>query len=315
MPHDFTPRRIGEILDDAIGLIRSNLGTLGPVMAAIMLPVAAAYSVVASFYMRTFLELIGQTLGNPATGLAAGPGPETVVIALLMNVLGLLYFAARAMLDATVYANSAHLLERRRVPLKEALSTGLRAVGPLVAVQMISGLAAGAVVFILAIVAVLFAVAFFALSETAGATALISIYVLALLGYAAIATLLVLASPVVVIEGSIGRALGRSLRLVRRHFWRVLLVLIATGLLVTQFESALAAPTLIRELIMGARSPLAVFSEIHWAWKVFDGVIQGVAISVVLPFSAAVMLLTYLDLRARDEGMDLVIRARKLLPE
>jgi hypothetical protein len=40
-----------------------------------------------------------------------------------------------------------------------------------------------------------------------------------------------------------------------------------------------------------------------------------VAISVVLPFSSAVMLLTYLDLRARDEGMDLVIRARKLLPE
>jgi hypothetical protein len=313
--HDFTPRRVGEILDDAIGLIRSNFATLGPVMGAVMLPVAAAYSVVASFYMRTFLELFGQTLSNSTAGVAAGPGPEVVVIAMLMNVLGLLYFAARAMLDATIYANSSQLLERRHVGLKDALSTGLRSVGPLVAVQIIAGLAAGAIMVVFVIVGVILSIAFFAINEAAGASAIIGLYILALLGYAAVATLLVLASPVVVIEGSIGRALGRSLRLVRRHFWRVLLVLIATGLLVTQFESALAAPTLIRELIMGARSPLSVFSEIHWGWKVFDGLIQGVAISVVLPFSAAVMLLTYLDLRARDEGMDLVIRARKLLPE
>ena len=58
---------------------------------------------------------------------------------------------------------------------------------------------------------------------------------------------------------------------------------------------------------------LAVFGEIAWGWKVFDGLVQGLAISVVLPFSASVSLLTYLDLRARDEGMDLVIRARELL--
>lgn len=315
MTHDFTPRRVGEILDDAIGLVRSNFRWLGPVMGVVMLPAAAAYSVVASFYMRSFLEFFGSTISDPLSASATGPGPAVVVTGLLMNALGLVYFAARALMDSTMFANSAQLLERRRVALKEALTGGLKSVGPLVAVQLLAGFISGAVLVAVVIVAVILSIALIAVDEGFGLAGLLGAYVLGLVLLAAVATFFSLAAPVVVIEGSIGRALGRSFRLVRAHFWRVLLIIIATGLLVAQFESAVAAPTLIREIVMGLRSSSAVFSQIHWGWKVFDGLVQGVAISVVLPFSASVVLLTYLDLRARDEGMDLVIRAGKLLPE
>lgn len=312
MNHDFSPRRIGEILDDAIAIVRSNFRTLGPVTAVVLLPVAAAYSVVASFYMRTIFETIGQAMSDVT---AAPPSdPMFVVIAMLMNGLGLLYFAARAMMDATLYANSAQLLERRRLALKEALGGGLRSVVPMVAVQMIVGLASGVAMVVVVMVAIVLSLLAVALSESLGIAAIFIAYGLAIAGWGAMGVLFSLASPAVVIEGGIGAALGRSFRLVRKHFWRVLAIVVASGLLVAQFESALAAPTVIREIFMATQSPTALFSEIHWGWKVFDGLVQGIAISVVLPFAASVTLLTYLDLRAREEGMDLVIRARKLLP-
>jgi len=125
--------------------------------------------------------------------------------------------------------------------------------------------------------------------------------------------MLSLAAPAVVVERSITGALGRSYRLVRRHFWRMLLITIAAGLLAAQFESALAAPTLVRSIITGVQSPSSLVGQLAWGWKVFDGLSQGVAMALVLPFTTVLSLLTYFDLRARDEGMDLIVRARELL--
>ena len=38
--HDFAPRRIGELLDDAIALVIANWRTIVPVAAVVVLPVA-----------------------------------------------------------------------------------------------------------------------------------------------------------------------------------------------------------------------------------------------------------------------------------
>lgn len=313
MRHDFTPRRVGEILDDSIALVRVNFRTIGAVTAVVLLPVAAAYSVVASFYIRTIFEMIGQDVGSAVSGTSAVPDWSILVIATLMQALGLLYMGSRALLDATVFSNSDKLLERRPVPLKDALRTGFRSFVMLVVVQMITAAASGAVAFAVGLV---FGIASFAVmlaSPGIGAFGIFGAYLLALVAWAVASILLAIAGPAVVIEGGLGQALMRSLRLVRRHFWRVLLIVLASALLVAQFESALATPTIVREIVAGLQTPGAVFGEIAWGWKVFDGLVQGLAISLVIPFSASVTLLTYLDLRARDEGMDLVIRARELL--
>lgn len=283
---DFAPRRIGELLDDAIALVITNRRTLVPVAAVVVLPVAAAYSVASSFYLRSFIEFMRLSWSMIGSGSAVPPSPDQtmLVTAGLLQGLGLLYTLSASVFNATVYANSSSLLERRDVHLREALVIGFKVFVPLVIVQFIVSTIAG----------------------LAGAFSLG-------IGSLVLFTLWAVAYPVVVLEGGIGNALARSYRLVKGHFWRVLLVTVAIGLLAGQFESALATPTIIRELVSGVTNP-AMIGQVGWGWKVFDGVAQGVAIALVLPFSACATLLNYLDLRARDEGMDLIVRARGLLP-
>jgi hypothetical protein len=315
MRHDFTPRRIGEILDDAIALVRSNWRSVLGFSAVLVLPAAAAYSVVTSFYIRAFLELLGSDFSSAASGaVPASPSSSLVLIALALQALGLVYTLARAMFDSTLYANSPQLLERRRVPLKEAIRTGLRAVVPLIVVQLVVGLGAGAAAGVAGVVLGLLSLVLAVISPVATIVGIGVAYLAAGVAFVAVTVLMAIAAPIVVIEGGIGQAISRSVKLVRRHFWRVLAILAAVALLATQFESALAVPTIIRELITGLQQPTALLGQIPWGWKVFDGVAQGIAIAVVLPFTSSVTLLTYLDLRARDEGMDLLMRARELLP-
>lgn len=285
--HDFAPRTIGELLDDAIALVTSNWRTILPYAAVIMLPAAAAYSIVASFYFRSIFEL--GSLGSSALGsgnptLTAADYTLFVTVGLL-QILALVFTVAKGAFDATLYATSADLLQRRRVTLKAALSAGAKLIVPVVVIQFI-------------------------VSTVAGLAGVFTLWI----GAIALTTLWAVAAPVVVLEGGIGQGLSRSWALVKRHFWRVLVIAIAAGLLGAQFESALAAPTIVREVITGVTSTAGPFGQIAWGWKVFDGLAQGVAISLVLPFTTSVTLLNYLDLRARDEGMDLIIRSRALLP-
>jgi hypothetical protein len=285
--HDFAPRRIGELLDDAILLVTSNWRTVLPFAAVIVLPVAAAYSIVASFYIRSVFELgsVGSAaLGSGNPGLTSADATMLVTVG-LMQALALVFSVAKGAFDATLYASSAELLEGRRVGLKAGLRAGANAIVPVVLLQIIVG-------------------------AVAGLAGLFTLF----LGTIALSALWSVAYPAVVLEGGIGQALTRSWGLVKRHFWRVLLITTAAGLLGAQFESALAAPTIIREIIVGATSASGPFAQIAWGWKVFDGVAQGIAISLVLPFTTSVTLLNYLDLRARDEGLDLVVRSRGLLP-
>jgi hypothetical protein len=67
--------------------------------------------------------------------------------------------------------------------------------------------------------------------------------------------------------------------------------------------------------VMLLSSPDAARQTFSLGWTVFDGLMQGAAITLVLPFTELVTLLFYLDLRSRNEGMDLLIRARELAPD
>jgi hypothetical protein len=311
--YDFAPRRVGELLDDAIVVVIANWRTIVPVAAVVVLPVAAAYSVVASFYLRSFLEIIGAGSAAFAGSAPSANQVTLLVTASLLQGLGLLYSLAKVVFDSSLYSSAGELLQRRRLPLKQILRTGLSSVLPLIAVQFLigavsgaAGLAAGLVVgivaFVLLIASPIVGAVGVVVAELVGVTAALVVFVL-----------LSLAAPAVVMEKDIVRSLGRSFRMVRRHFWRVLLIIVAAGLVGAQFESALAAPTLVRSIITGVQSPSALIGQLAWGWKVFDGLAQGAAMALVLPFTTVVSLLTYFDIRARDEGMDLIVRARELL--
>ena len=311
--YDFAPRRIGELLDDAIVVVIANWRTIVPVSAAIVLPVAAAYSVVASFYLRSLLELIGAGSAAFTSAVPSGGQVTLLITASLLQILSLLYTVSKVTFDSSLYSSAGELLERRRMPLKEILRRGLSSLLPLLAVQFLVGVIAGAAGLaaglVVAVLSFLLAIA----SPIAGAFGFVFAELVGLVVGLVAFVMLSLAAPAVVVERSITGALGRSYRLVRRHFWRMLLITIAAGLLAAQFESALAAPTLVRSIITGVQSPSSLVGQLAWGWKVFDGLSQGVAMALVLPFTTVLSLLTYFDLRARDEGMDLIVRARELL--
>lgn len=286
---DFHPRGIGEVLDEAIAAIRANWRVLLVVIAIAILPFATAYTLVSSFYLRDTLETLGALIQAAAARASSPPqaSPMSGVLYSLVSAMGLVYWLSRIYLSSTLYASAGPLLSGRPASAKEMLKAGGRGFFPLLAVD-------------------------FAVTWLAGFAALITFPLLGVGGIVAW-VLLSMAGPIVVIEGGIGKAFSRSAALVRRHFWRVLVLLVGAYLIAVQFESALATPVLIREIIFGAQQQSALTTPIAWGWKVFDGVLQGFAVAVTLPFMQLVTLLCYLDLRAREEGMDLIIRARALL--
>lgn len=312
--HDFAPRRVGELLDDAIALVIANWRTIVPVSAVVVLPVAAAYSVVASFYIRSFLELIGA--GSGAFTSAAPSSAEVTILltATLLQGLSLLYAGSKAVFDAGLYSSADELLRAERRGLKEMVRAGFHSMLPIIAVQLLAGFIAGAVGLAVGFAIALIAFGVMLVSPIAGAVGVAIAEIAGLTAALVAGAFLFLAAPIAVIEKNIVGSLSRSYALVRRHFWRIVLVIVAAGLLGAQFESALASPTIVREILTGVQSPASLLGQMAWGWKVFDGLAQGLAMALVLPFTTAVTLLTYFDLRARDEGMDLVVRARALLP-
>lgn len=112
-----------------------------------------------------------------------------------------------------------------------------------------------------------------------------------------------LAAPSLVVEKrSVGSALGRSGRLVKGQFWRILgifvLVAIATGFV----SQVIAFPFSILGAGLGVAFP---GSSGTVALLLSSNLATVVAGAVVGPFSGAVAVLQYLDQRFRKEGFDI----------
>lgn len=286
MSGDYGPRGVGALLDDAIALYRANWRPLLTLTGVLLVPISIAYAIASTFYLRAFAEFFGPAINAAIKGGAVPTprmDPAIPVIGTVMSAVSLLWWAARVYFTATLFANAPALLERSAPPVREMMKRGAAFFFPLVAVEWL-------------------------VSMIVGFAGVFTLYI----GSGVAAVLLAVAGPVVVLEGGIGPAFSRSYALVRHHFWRVAVIVAGAYLVSTQFESALAAPVVVREIIFGAQNMSVLTSRIAWGWKVFDGVLQGTAMALVLPFLQTTFLMCYLDLRAREEGMDLVMRARAL---
>jgi hypothetical protein len=120
-------------------------------------------------------------------------------------------------------------------------------------------------------------------------------------------TSFVLANQVVVLERTgPARALGRSWRLVRRSFWRVLGIVLLTELIISIASAILQLPFSIPAGIItshsgGSLHPPFVAIVIGTIGTIVSRTVTGALL-------AGVSVLLYVDLRMRKEGLDMALR-------
>ncbi|QXC61382.1 hypothetical protein KSP35_00555 [Aquihabitans sp. G128] len=111
------------------------------------------------------------------------------------------------------------------------------------------------------------------------------------------------AMPALLVEGlGAGEAMGRSRALVRGMGWRTLGVVLLGLVLSFAFQAVVSAPLV---LVLFADAGPAVQSVLQAATSIVSSII-------VTPFSAALTMALYVDLRVRKEGFDLALWAQRL---
>jgi hypothetical protein len=112
-----------------------------------------------------------------------------------------------------------------------------------------------------------------------------------------------LAVPVLLTEGVKGRrALGRSYRLVRGRWWPVFAVIVL----------ALLLSGIVQGALVGVSAGLSTASPDSFASYAVDFVASTIAATLTTPFTAAVTIVVYFDLRVRKEAFDLELLAQQL---
>ena len=284
---DLSPRDVGRLIDDSFAAYRANLKPLALAALVTVFPVALLYGIVQVFYVRGMLDVFA-VAGSGASAMPAGYDETMLVVYALSGVASIAYMIGQVFFRAVVYGSGAALLEGRRLEAKAMLKGGVRIFLPLIGVQLLTGV-------------VVYAAALLTIVPALGFGAVVATVFLAVVG------------PVVALEpGDPVRALKRSYELVRGNFWRVALLAIAAAVVMFELESAVTSPIVIRDVVLSIQNPGAIFHQLPLYWKVLEGILQALAVVLVLPIADLTWMRCYLDLRARGEGLDLLVRANEL---
>jgi hypothetical protein len=297
------PLGVGELLDGALSLIRSNPRTvLG--LAAVISAVSALLQTVGLWFSLQFIDAAQPVAGSAEIDVAAelttlvSGGVAQLVPSL---VAGFLQVLASGLFIVLV---GAAVLGRRLDASQTWASLRPRLL-PLVGVTLLIGL--GGLLAVAVLVGVIVALAL-----SIGPWAALPGVVIGIGGTIALVYVYVklsLASPALVMEGvGVVTSLKRSWVLVRRSWWRVLGILILSAIITSLLTTVVTIPiTLIATLIGG-------FSESLVPTVLASGVATLVAGIITLPFSAAVTGLLYIDLRMRREALDIELISAGVQP-
>lgn len=297
------PLGVGELLDGALGLIRSNPKTVLGLAAAVS-AISAVLQTIGMWASYAILGINSLDLSatNPdvegqLTASLASTAIQIVpalVAALLQVVAGGLFMVlvGAAVLGRKLDAGATWALLRPRL-------LGLLGLSLLVAVVS------------LAFFAVLIGVVVAAGMTLGGVGVLLGLIfaVAAGLAGAFVYVRLALASPALVIEArSPVGALQRSWKLVTGSFWRVLGILLLAAIIVNVLTTVVTVPFLTVAMVATAAS------EAMWPVILATGVATLITGIVTLPFSSAVTGLLYTDLRMRREALDIELISAGVAP-
>ncbi len=301
------PLGVGELLDGALGLIRSNPRTV--------LGLAATISAVSALLQTLGLWLSLRLLDSTATTITGG---TTTTVDVEGEITGILAGSIAQLGPALVagflqvLASGLFIVLVGGAVLGRRLDAGATWASlrprflPLVGLTVLLGLASLVGIALLVGVIVGLVIAF-------GPWAALPGLLIAALGGLALVYLyvkLALASPALVMEGcGVLESLRRSWALVRGSWWRVLGILILSAIITSLLTAVVTVP------ITAVSSILTEFSESLVPVVVASGIATLVSGIVVLPFSAAVTGLLYIDLRMRREALDIALVSAGVDPD
>lgn len=281
---------IGELIDAAIKLYRRDFLALIGIVAFLVVPVS-------------FLELwlTQSTLGPMAAGVT--PTDEEVIRSL--GPIGIIFaielLIVQPFLAAAITRAAADAYLGERVEIGRTYRFAL---SRLPAILWITILSTVVVIlgFVLALVVIVIGAALAGTVDVVG----IIVLVLGIILFAIPIVILIrltLTAPVLVVEDVRGtRALGRSWRLTKGKFWRLLGVLILASLIGGIASLVITIPA---QAIVAAIGPEA--------WPV-AAIGTALASVLVTPFTVLIVVLLYFDLRIRKEGYDIEVMAQELGP-
>lgn len=273
-PPELRPLGVGEILDASIKVFLRNATELFKAVAIVVVPVQLLAIVV-------LLSALPE--GLTSTGLPAEPGTpqpfEGLSGAEIGAFVGAIVVTGIAGLLATVLATGAcfkgvsDTYLGGRAEWRESLRFAFRRLGPLVWVTILGGILLIPAFLALIVPGVWLGVAF------------------------------LLAVPIVLAEELRGgRALKRSLHLVRGRWWSTFAVVLV-GFLLAAVVSAVIGGVLGFAVGLGAGQSTV-------ATTVADQAAAAIGSILATPFQAAIIALIYFDLRVRKEGLDVELLAR-----
>jgi hypothetical protein len=268
------PLRIGEVLDGAIKVVTRHWRVMLVCAAGIILPLQVLGILIQASTDPEKLRLAADTTTSSSNSNGVGLGGTVA--------LGVTTFIAFLVANLACYRAAGDAWAGEPPSVESSLRHGLRRVVPYVGLELMVGI----VWFLLVLVIV--------------ALAPIGVVLVPLFFW--MWPFVQIAQPIVVLE-QIGpiRSLRRAVALVRGGWWRTFFTLFLAFLLL--FVAFFIVALVIGVALGGAAGD----SEVSGA--IARLIINGLALAVALPYSAAINTVIYYDRRVRREGLDLQLQS------
>jgi len=293
------PLGVGELLDGAISTVRAH----PKAMLGLSAIVVAASQLIQLVVQWAFLRDLSSTANFDSSRASLGDVAAALSAAFLAQLISWL---AQLVLTGVLTVVISRAVLGEGVDLGEAWRRVRGRIPALVGVSLLTGLIVLGVVVVCLLPGILSAIAgaptgltvlLFVLGGIAAAGGAIYLYVSLALSGAAL----------VLERASVTTALGRSRRLVKGNWWRVLGVLILTSLIVGAITVIVSIPFSVlgaggTVIFSGTGSTGTSLSFFALAVGAIGGIIAG---TISYPFAAAVSVLLYIDQRMRREGLDI----------
>ncbi len=280
MSRQWRPAGLGRVLDDAIGLYRTSFRTVLTVAFLTVFPVAVLVGLTQVFFTRGLLALL-PTFAD--TALDAAGFDSLMALSILSNAAAPVFWLARIFLACALLRSASALMTSDPPDVRGVLAVGWRVFLTFALVSFVLTMGIWVLVVFGVIPGILFAIRFG------------------------------LAPAVAAVEGAgFEASFRRSWQLTSGHAWRIIAFFVLVSLFTVVLEAAVTSPSVARQIVASVQSPDALFQPISAGWKTFEGLLSAASVTLVLPFVEFAWFFFYADLRARREGMDILVRAHDL---